>query len=219
MVAPMIISLPLTPRPPATALMALLLVAVARMALAPPNLAQFRRRVLRLAINVMMGAQLLGQRLLVPAPGDGHGLKTHLGGELHAQMAESADPQNGHEIARPRPAVPQGIEGGDAGAHQRSRLHRRKLVGDQGQRRRRRNHVFGVAAVVGDAGYLAVLAGNEVAAPARIAIPAVSAIPADPDPLPDFPAHDARPQLHQSRRRPHAPEPGDIGGPGRSPPW
>ena len=33
-------------------------------------------------------------------------IKTHARRELHAEMAEPANSQNGNEVARPRPAVP-----------------------------------------------------------------------------------------------------------------
>src|SRR2546423_1694582 len=55
-----------------------------------------------------------------------------------------------------------------------------------------RDHVIGVAAVVGDAGDLPPLAGEEVAAAARLTVPAVAAVPADADTLPLGPVRDAR---------------------------
>ena len=54
-----------------------------------------------------------------------------------------------------------------------------------------RDHVVGVTAIVGDAGHLAPLAGEKVTAAAGLAVPAVSAMPTDSDPLTLGPAHDA----------------------------
>ena len=46
---------------------------------------QFRRRVLRLAVNVMLRAQLSGERFLVFAARNADGFEAHLGGVLHAR--------------------------------------------------------------------------------------------------------------------------------------
>src|SRR2546421_106390 len=54
-----------------------------------------------------------------------------------------------------------------------------------------RRHVFGLATVVGDAGNLAPLAGEEITTPASIAVATVSAVPTNSDPLRFGPAHDA----------------------------
>src|SRR5207237_126393 len=51
----------------------------------------------------------------------------------------------------------------------------------------RGDHVLGIAAVIGDPGDLASLAGKEVTAAAVIAMPAVAAIPADTHPLASLP--------------------------------
>ena len=45
-------------------------------------------------------------------------LKTHLHGKLNAQMAESADTQDGDEIPSPSAAVTERIERGYTGTHQ-----------------------------------------------------------------------------------------------------
>src|SRR5262245_5190566 len=99
-------------------------------------------------------------------------------------MTESSHTQYGDNLSGPRAAVAKRVEGGDTRAHQRSRVHGRKPLRDQRQRSGGSDHVFGVAAVVHDARNLkGDLAGDEVSATARIAAPAVSAVPANSDPL------------------------------------
>ena len=66
------------------------------------QLGQFGGRVLRLAVDVMACPELLGERFFVLSAGDGDGLKTHLRGELDAQMAKPAQPEHGDEIAGAR---------------------------------------------------------------------------------------------------------------------
>ena len=86
-----------------------------------------------------------------------------------------------------RAALAQRVERGDAGAEQRRGVLRGQIVGDRGQRALRHDDVVGVAAVVGDAGHQAVDAADHVAAPARVAVAAVAAEPADPDALAHLP--------------------------------
>ena len=145
--APTISSVPLTARPPWTALIASPLVAVARMTLAPPSLLQLRRGVLRLAVDVDRRAQLAGERLLVLAAGDADRVKAHLRGVLDAEVAEAAQAEHGDDVARPGAAVPQGVERGEAGAHQRGRLDGRQVGGHQRDRAGGGDHVLAVAAV------------------------------------------------------------------------
>src|SRR6185436_12968835 len=81
---------------------------------------------------------------------------------------------------------------GDARAHQRPGLDGREAVGDRGQHAGGRDQVVGVAAVVADAGDLERhLAGHEVAAPAGLAVTAVSTVPAHAHPLADTPPGDS----------------------------
>src|SRR5208337_2314000 len=93
-----------------------------------------------------------------------------------------------------------GVEGGYARAHQRRCVHGGKLLRDQRQGGGVSDHEFGIAAVVRDAGYSKrYLAGNEVTATAGIAIPAVSAMPADPGPLTGRPSgHAAADRINNS---------------------
>jgi hypothetical protein len=83
------------------------------------------RHVLRLAVDVAMGAELPGERLLVRASGDGDCMEAHLHRELHAQVPQPADAENTDQIAGAGPAVAQGVVGGDAGTQQRSGVLRR----------------------------------------------------------------------------------------------
>ena len=138
-------------------------------------------------IDVVMGAERPRLLLLVRAAGDRHGLEPHPAGELHAEMAEAADAEDGDEVARTGAALAQRVEGGDARAEQRRGVLRGQVVRDRGQRALRHHDVVGVAAVVGDAGHQAVDAADHVAAPARVAVAAVAAEPADPDALAHLP--------------------------------
>ena len=102
-------------------------------------------------------------------------------------MAESSYPLDGDEIAGPGAAVPQRVEGRDAGAHERSRFFRPQRVGDMRERLDRRDHVGRVAAVVADARDLQKSAIDKIAAAAWIALEAISAVPSDADAIADFP--------------------------------
>jgi hypothetical protein len=144
------------------------------------QLLQFRGRVLRPAVDVSPGAQGVRQRLFIRPACDGHRLEAHLRCKLDPQMAESAQAEHRHQIASPRAAVAETVERGDAGAHQRRRLHRRQFLRHARQRFGARDGVIGIAAVAGDAGDVGGrLAGEELAPAAVIAIPAISAVPAE----------------------------------------
>ena len=80
------------------------------------ELGQLLGHVLRGAVDIDLGAELLGQGSLVGAARDRHGLESHLGRELHAEVTQAADAEDRDEIARTRAAVAQRIEGGDARA-------------------------------------------------------------------------------------------------------
>jgi hypothetical protein len=102
-------------------------------------------------------------------------------------MAKSANALHGDQIASARTRVAKGIEDRDAGAQQRRGFGGREIFWDCGDRLGGRNHVFGVTAVVADAGNFSVLAENEIAAAAGIASETMAAVPPDADALAGFP--------------------------------
>src|SRR5262249_40054283 len=80
------------------------------------------------------------------------------------------------------------VEGGHASAHQRRTINGREFIGHTCQRLSRRNHVFGVTAIERNSRCEQCLsAGEKLAAPAVIAITAVTTVPADADALASFP--------------------------------
>ena len=78
--------------------MAGLLVTVPSTTFRPAERLQRRGGVLRLVVDVMMGAQLLGQGLLVGAAGNSDGHEAELGGELHPKVPEPADAEDGNQV-------------------------------------------------------------------------------------------------------------------------
>src|SRR6202040_2499612 len=101
---------------------------------------------------------------------------------------EAAQPQHAHSFAAARAAVPQRVVSGDARAHQRSSLYGRQILRHRGQRNGGSHHVIRVTAIEGDARDLeGHLAAEEITAPARIAIAAMTAVPADAHALAGFP--------------------------------
>ena len=173
--APTISSVPLTARPPCTAPIASPLVAVARMTLAPPSLrssadgscAGCRCRPMR---------RVARQRLLVLAA-QYRLCETHFRCVLNAEMAESAEPEHGDDVARLRTAVPQGIEGCEARAHEWCRLDRPQVFRHARDRAGGGDHKFTVATVKCEASDLSAHTGEEIAAATWIAVPAVASVP------------------------------------------
>ena len=133
--APTTTSSPSTPSPPSAAVIALALVRGREDDARAAELGAARPPTFWVAaVDVVVRAELPGERLLVGAARDRDGAEAHLRGELHAEMAEAADAEDGDQVARPRAAVAQRVEGGDAGAQQRRRLGRLSSVGDARQR-------------------------------------------------------------------------------------
>ena len=130
------------------------------------HLEELGGRILRLAVDVGRGAELFGERGFVLAAGDGDGLVAHARGVLHAEMAEAAEAEDRDEVARAGAAVAEGVEGGEAGAEDRGGFGGGELGGDLRDRGGGGDHVFGVAAVEGEAGDLLGDAGEEIAAAA-----------------------------------------------------
>ena len=79
------------------------------------------------------------------------------------------------------------IEGCDTGAHQGSGLFGPQRVGDMREGLDRRNHVWGITAVVTDPEDIENAAIDEIAAPAWIASEPVSTVPSDADSIANFP--------------------------------
>src|SRR6266567_4664204 len=98
-------------------------------------------------------------------------------------MPQPADPEHGDDIARTRAGVSQGVEGRDPRAQQRRRLDRRQVIRKSRHGADWSDHVLAVSAVEGDASDLLRLARKQISAPAGIATPAVSAVPADSNAL------------------------------------
>ena len=94
---------------------------------------------------------------------------------------EPADAEDGDGVAGSRDRLAQGVERRDARTQQRGGFDVGQVVGDSGERFGWRDHVLGVAAVVGDAGDLAVLARDEIASAARLTGEVAAAEPADAD--------------------------------------
>jgi hypothetical protein len=103
-------------------------------------------------------------------------------------MTQSPNPKHSDHIAASCAAVSERVEGRYASAHQWCAVDGRKFVRHKRQRFRRRNHVFGVAAIErnsgGEQGHSA---GKKLAATAVIAITAIATVPANADALASFP--------------------------------
>src|SRR5271163_4041541 len=143
--------------------------------------------VLRARINVAPRAQLRRQLLLVLPAADRDYVVTEFRRPLNPEMAESSYPLDSDEITGAGAAVPQRVEGRDAGAHQGSGFFRPQRAGDMGERLDRRDHVGRVAAVVADAWDLQKSAIDIIAAAAWIALEAISAVPSEADAIADSP--------------------------------
>ena len=157
------------------------------------QLLQFRRRVLRLAVDVVPRSQFPRQRFLVRPARDADGLETHLHRILHAEMTEAAEAQHRDNVAWTRAAVPQRVVSRDARAHQRRGFHGGQILRHQRQREGGSHHVIRITAVEGNAGYLERhLATKEIAAAAGIAMTTMTAMPANAHALARFPLRDTR---------------------------
>ena len=149
---------------------------------------QFGGRVLGLSVDVVGGAELADERRLVLPSRDGNGVESHFGGELDAEVPEAPDSLHGDEIAGAGGRVTEGIEGGEAGAHERGCFLGSEGIGDAGESGDMGDDVRGVAAILGEA-CDAVFgeAAQKVAAAAVGTVAAVAGVPADADAIADFP--------------------------------
>src|SRR4051794_10668711 len=128
-----------------------------------------------------MGSEFFGERFTVFATTDACYLIAEFVRKLNAEVSESADSENCDEIAWHGATMTQGVERSDPGAEQRSRFNSVKTIRHGRHRFPRRDHVFGVAAVVVNAGPFFVGAINEIPSPALDTSEVVAAVPAHPD--------------------------------------
>ena len=147
--------------------------------------------VLGLRVDVVVGAQLAGEGLLVGAAGEGDRVEAHLGGVLHAEVAETAEAQDRDAVAGAGAAVAERVVGRDAGAEEGAGVGGGQVVGDAGGGLGGDDDVVGPAAVVRDAGDALLGAVQEVAGAAGVAGGAVAAVPPDPDAVAGLPGGDA----------------------------
>src|SRR4051794_28661130 len=98
-------------------------------------------------------------------------------------MSQSADAVYRHHVASARSGIAEGVEDGDAGAHERPGLFRRQFVGNQRHRFGSDDQIIGIAAVEIDPGDLAIDAHGEIPAPARFADETMPSVPAHTDAL------------------------------------
>src|ERR1051325_11142477 len=103
-------------------------------------------------------------------------------------MTESANAEHSNYIATSRTAVSQRVEGRHTSAHQRCAINCREFIRHTRQRLSRSNHVFGVTTIERNSGGEQCLgARKKLAAPAVVAIAAVTTVPANADALTGFP--------------------------------
>src|SRR4029077_18837115 len=138
-------------------------------------------------VDVDVGAQIFSELFLVSATADGYGAKSHLAGELDAEMSQAANALDRDEISAAQAGVANGVVGGDARAEERGGFRGAELIGDRRNAAGFGDHDFGIAAVDGDAGYDGVQTIHNVAAAAWLAGTVFAAEEADADALTDFP--------------------------------
>ncbi len=108
-------------------------------------------------------------------------------------MTQATDPVHGNQIAGARAAVSKRVIRGDAGAHERARIHRQELLRNRRKRLGGSDHEVRVPAVVRNSRYeRRDEAVHEISATARIAAATVPTVPADAYALSRFPSDDAR---------------------------
>src|SRR5262249_51681352 len=136
----------------------------------------------------MVCAKFLGECFLVLSACNRHGVESHPCCELHAEMTKPTDPEHRNNIAPRCTTISKRVKRRHTRAHQRCAVDRRKSVRHKRQRLTRRNHVFGIAAIERNSRCeQSLCAGEKLAAPAMIAITAISAMPANADALASFP--------------------------------
>src|SRR6516225_4232368 len=142
------------------------------------------------AVNVMVGAELLRQFHLVGSTGNRRDLEPHVPGILHSQMTQAANTKHSDKITRLCWCVSQRAERREPRAQQRRGIDRRQGVWDRHKPACFRDHHFGIAAVMMNAGIFLVPAAHEIAFAAELAIAARAAEKPDTHALTDRPALD-----------------------------
>jgi hypothetical protein len=109
------------------------------------------------AIDIVVSAQFLREFGPLGTTSDCRDLETHVSGILQGKMTEPAYSQDGDEVSGLRRRITQGTEGRDAGAKERRRLNRMKLIRDGNKTAGLGDHDFGIAAIGMDAGVSLIL--------------------------------------------------------------
>src|SRR5262245_55386694 len=120
-------------------------------------------------------------------------MKTHFRGVLNSQMAKTAQAKHRNQVSGARAAAAEGVEGGDAGTHQRGGVGRGQVRGHECNCTGWGKHVFGISAVVGDTRCLGAHASEDLSAAAMVTIAAVAAVPSHADALARLPGGDSGP--------------------------
>src|SRR6266849_5975255 len=98
---------------------------------------------------------------------------------------------NRNHVARSPPRIPKRVKGRDPGAEQRRSFIGGNTLRQSDNRLFRSDHVFLIAAIVGNAADLLVLAQSKIAAAAGVALKTMSPMPAHADALTLLPARNA----------------------------
>ncbi len=154
------------------------------------QLAQFHPGIVGGAVDVFMRAKLAGEFFLLNPSGDGNRFEPHPSGELDREMSQTADALNGDQIAAAQPGVAKRVERGQPRTEQRGSVGRRNFIRDRGEGARFDNHDLGISAIGRHARNDQVLAVDEIASAAWLAVPTLSAKPSDTDALADLPGAD-----------------------------
>lgn len=147
------------------------------------ELLELRGAVVGLAVNVVVGTELLGKLGLVVAGGEDGDLVAHLVGVLDSEMAQTAEALDGDEGTLLDAHLADAVEDGDTGAEERRGAGGLHLLGDADDGLGTQQGVLGVAAVLAVAVDLLVLAHLELTALALAAGAVVAAVPGAADAL------------------------------------
>src|SRR5215831_20114242 len=150
-----------------------------------------------------MGAELLRQFRRVGATRNRRHLESHMPRILHSQMTQAAYTDHSDKLTGLRWCVSQRAKRREPRAQQRRCTDGRQGVWDRHKPACLRDHHFGIAAVMMNAGIFLVPAVHEIAFAAELAIAARAAEKPDPNALTDRPALDAGTKRIRCGRRPH----------------